>query len=88
MMGYLNKPRSAYYDDDGFGMTGDIGYYSESGVVYYVDRVKEIIKLVNAMCSWTWVGLTLIRVFHYLAQLPSRFCQIPISQIRIEQNST
>ena len=47
MMGYLNKPKLAYYDDDGFGMTGDIGYYNENGVVYYVDRVKEIIKLVN-----------------------------------------
>ena len=47
MMGYLNKPKSAYYNDDGFGMTGDIGYYNENGVVYYVDRVKEIIKLVN-----------------------------------------
>ena len=47
MMGYLNKPKSAYYDDDGFGMTGDIGYYTENGVVHYVDRVKEIIKLVK-----------------------------------------
>ena len=27
----------------------------------------------------TWVGLTLISVFHHLAQLPSQFFQIPIS---------
>ena len=47
MMGYLNKPKSAYFDDEGFGMTGDIGYYTESGVVFYVDRVKEIIKSVQ-----------------------------------------
>ena len=44
MMGYLNKPKSAFFDNDGFGMTGDIGYYNEGGVVFYVDRVKEIIK--------------------------------------------
>ena len=49
MMGYLNKPKSAFFDDDGFGMTGDIGYYNEGGVVFYVDRVKEIIKLVTTV---------------------------------------
>ena len=35
------------------------------------------------ICSWTWVGLTLIWVLHLLAQLPSRFCRIPISPSRI-----
>ena len=29
------------------------------------------------ICSCTWVGLTLIWVFHHLAHLPSRFCLIP-----------
>ena len=33
----------------------------------------------------TWVGLTLSWVFHQLAPLPSRFCQIPISPSRIRQ---
>lgn len=47
MMGYLNKPKSAFFDDDGFGMTGDIGYYNKGGVLFYVDRFKEIIKLVT-----------------------------------------
>ena len=37
------------------------------------------------ICSCTWVGLTLIRVFHHLAQLPSHFWQIPIIQGRIGQ---
>ena len=32
-----------------------------------------------------WVGLTLISVFHHLAQLPSRFCQSPISPSRVGQ---
>ena len=31
----------------------------------------------------TWVGLTLISVFHHLSQLPSRVCQIPISPRRV-----
>ena len=52
MMGYLNMPKSAYFDDDGFGMTGDIGYYNENGVVFYVDRFKDIIKLVNRQYLW------------------------------------
>ena len=29
-----------------------------------------------AKCAETWVGLTLISVFHHLAHLPHRFCQI------------
>ena len=32
-----------------------------------------------------WVGLTLISVFHHIDQLPSRFCQIPISPRRVGQ---
>ena len=32
------------------------------------------------ICSRTWVGLTLIWVFHPLVQLPSRFCQNPTAQ--------
>ena len=33
----------------------------------------------------TWVGLTLISVFHHLSQLPSCFCQIPIRPSRVGQ---
>jgi len=44
MLGYLNKPKSAYYDFEGFGRTGDLGYYDEEGKLYYVDRMKELIK--------------------------------------------
>ena len=32
-----------------------------------------------------WVELTLIWIFHHLAQLPSHFCQIAISPRRIMQ---
>ena len=44
MIGYLNQPKSNYFDDEGFGRTGDIGYYDENGVFYYVERLKEVIK--------------------------------------------
>ena len=44
MNGYLNKPRSDYFDHEGFGVTGDLGYYDENGALYYVDRIKELIK--------------------------------------------
>jgi len=38
--------------------------------------------------SWTWVELTLIWVFHHLAQLPGHFCQIPIIPGRIGHSGT
>ena len=44
MMGYLNLPKSTYFDEDGFGMTGDIGFYDKNGKIEYVDRIKELIK--------------------------------------------
>lgn len=47
MAGYLNKPLSAYFDNEGFGMTGDIGVYDENGVIRYLDRCKELIKYKN-----------------------------------------
>ena len=47
MIGYLNKPKSAYFDEDGFGKTGDLGYFDRHGGLYYVDRMKEVIKYCN-----------------------------------------
>ena len=38
-----------------------------------------------SICSYTWIVLTLIWVFHRLAQQPSHFSQIPISPGRIWQ---
>ena len=43
-MGYLNQPRSALFDEQGYVRSGDIGYYDTSGTVYYVERRKEVIK--------------------------------------------
>lgn len=48
-LGYLNKPEATknLYDDDGFIQSGDIGYYTEEGKVFVVDRIKELIKCMD-----------------------------------------
>ena len=42
MLGYLKSDE--YFDEDGFGMTGDIGFYDDKGSIHYVDRLKELVK--------------------------------------------
>ncbi len=46
MKGYLNNPSATAetLDDDGFLHTGDIAVVDNEGVVYIVDRLKELIK--------------------------------------------
>jgi acyl-CoA synthetase (AMP-forming)/AMP-acid ligase II len=46
MAGYLNNPDAtrAMIDDDGYLHTGDLAVVDAGGVVYIVDRVKELIK--------------------------------------------
>ncbi len=46
MLEYLNRPKETgqYFDFEGFGHTGDMGYYDDEGKMHYVDRLKEIIK--------------------------------------------
>lgn len=46
MMEYLKRPSETrqYFDSEGYGRTGDIGYYTDDGTIYYVDRMKELIK--------------------------------------------
>ena len=47
--------------------------------------IKTDFGATSSGCPKSWVGLTLISVFHHLAQLPSRFCQIPITPSRVGQ---
>lgn len=46
MLGYLKRPEEtkAYFDDEGFGHTGDLCYYTENCQLVYVDRLKVLIK--------------------------------------------
>uniref|UniRef100_A0A914CFB3 Uncharacterized protein n=1 Tax=Acrobeloides nanus TaxID=290746 RepID=A0A914CFB3_9BILA len=47
MRGYLNQPEttSDTIDSDGWLKTGDIGYMTDDGFLYVVDRLKELIKV-------------------------------------------
>ncbi|KAL1473165.1 hypothetical protein MTO96_022449, partial [Rhipicephalus appendiculatus] len=46
MKGYYKNPElmKEFVDDDGWCRSGDIMYYDEDGRVYFVDRLKDIIK--------------------------------------------
>ncbi len=51
MQGYLNHPeetrRFFHGSPDGFMRTGDVAKYDKEGQLYYVDRIKELIKYVK-----------------------------------------
>ena len=46
MKGYFENAEKNLeaFDEYGWFKTGDIGYYTEEGYVFVVDRVKELIK--------------------------------------------
>ncbi|CAK8685897.1 unnamed protein product [Clavelina lepadiformis] len=46
MKGYFRNPtaNAKTFDPEGWLCTGDIGHYDENGMVYLVDRLKELIK--------------------------------------------
>ena len=45
-LGYLNADdqNSSLFDSDGFLRTGDIGYYDEKADLFFVDRMKGLMK--------------------------------------------
>ncbi|XP_015175777.1 PREDICTED: 4-coumarate--CoA ligase 1-like [Polistes dominula] len=46
MLGYYNNPKATNetIDKDGWLHTGDVAYYTETGDLYVIDRLKELIK--------------------------------------------
>jgi len=48
MKEYLERPDETKecFLDDGFIRTGDLGFYTEKGEFFLVDRIKEIIKYI------------------------------------------
>ena len=46
MKGYFENPEKNLeaFDKQGWFRTGDIGYYTDEGFIFLVDRLKELIK--------------------------------------------
>ncbi|KAI8420799.1 hypothetical protein MSG28_008004 [Choristoneura fumiferana] len=44
MKGYIGMDSSTYLDQDGFFLSGDLGYYDEDTYFYFVDRLKDVIS--------------------------------------------
>jgi len=53
MKTFINRDEdlASVFDGEGFAHMGDLGYYDENGVLYFKERMKELMKLGN-----TWVG--------------------------------
>lgn len=48
-LGYANNPEASRqaFDSSGWLTTGDLGYFTEDGEIFIVDRKKDMIKYLN-----------------------------------------
>jgi len=56
MLGYFHHPEKTkdfFVEEGQLAATGDLGYYDEDGKLYFVDRIKEMIKTMNRNISPT-----------------------------------
>eukprot|EP00092_Neocalanus_flemingeri_P010211 GFUD01011002.1.p1 GENE.GFUD01011002.1~~GFUD01011002.1.p1 ORF type:complete len:579 (-),score=172.88 GFUD01011002.1:65-1801(-) len=45
LIGYINADNDGIFDDEGFFRMGDVGYFDEAGILYYCDRLKDLIRV-------------------------------------------
>ena len=53
MLGYLNRPEATkeFFDAEGYGYIGDVGYYDEQGNLFFSHRMKDGMKV-----NGSWIG--------------------------------
>ena len=53
MLGFLNRPEATqeFFDAEGYGFIGDVGFYNEQGDLFFSHRMKDAMKVNNC-----WVG--------------------------------
>ncbi len=42
-IGYLNQNNRSLFDSEGFYRTGDLGYYDAQGVIYFIEKIENLI---------------------------------------------
>jgi len=45
LLGYINASNDNIFDSEGFFRMGDVGYFDETGVLYFCDRLKDLIRV-------------------------------------------